>query len=211
MEATKFAFGDLKLTDEVINRLADLGYTPESLKEAVKNHEQTNGSDSPSLSCGTYGKYNSGNLSGMWVNVSTFDDYEDFVNFCLAIHADESEPELMYQDFENMPDSLYHESMGEKEFNKIEEYCELCDEYSVEAVDDFLEWDSTEDLDNMHDAYVGVYDSREDFAREIVSDCYDIENIMGNLACYFDYEAFARDLFMGDYYFGSHGTVLRRL
>ena len=209
MEAIKFSFGDLKLTDEVINRLADLGYTPESLKEELKNHEQTNGSDSPALYCGTYGKYNSGNLSGMWVNVSTFDDYEDFVNFCYAIHADEEDPELMYQDFENMPDSLYHESMGEKEFNKIEEYCELCDDYSVSAVDDFLEWDSTEDLNNMHDAYVGVYDSREDFAREIVSDCYDIENIMGNLACYFDYEAFARDLFMGDYYFGSHGTVLR--
>lgn len=211
MEEIKFTFGELKLTDEVINRIADLGYTPESLKEELKNHEQTNGSDSPALYCGTYGKYNSGNLSGIWVDVSTFDDYEDFVNFCLAIHADESDPELMYQDFENMPDSLYHESMGEKEFNKIEEYCELCDEYGVEAVDDFLEWDSTEDLDNMHDAYVGVYDSREDFAREIVSDCYDIENIMGNLACYFDYEAFARDLFMGDYYFGSHGTVLRRL
>ena len=209
MEAIKFTFGELKLTDEVINRLADLGYTPESLKEELKKHEQTNGSDSPALYCGTYGKYNSGNLRGMWVNVSTFDDYEDFVNFCLAIHADEEDPELMYQDFENMPDSLYHESMGEEGFNKIAEYCELCDEYSVEAVDDFLEWDSTEDLDNMHDAYVGVYDSREDFAREIVNDCYDLENMMGNLAYYFDYEAFASDLFLSDYHFGSHGTVLR--
>ena len=33
MEAIKFTFGELKLTDEVINRIADLGYTPESLKE----------------------------------------------------------------------------------------------------------------------------------------------------------------------------------
>ena len=209
MEAIKFTSFELNLSNEVVNRIADLGYTPESLEEAVSRHEWKHQSDSPALYCGTYGKYNSGNLSGMWVNVSTFDDYDDFVNFCLAIHADEEDPEIMYQDFENMPDSLYHESMGEKEFNKIEEYCELCDEYSVEAVDDFLEWDSTEDLDNMHDAYVGVYDSREDFAREIVNDCYDLENMMGNLACYFDYEAFARDLFMGDYYFGSHGTVLR--
>ena len=209
MEEIKFTFGELKLTDEVINRIADLGYTPESLKEELKNHEQTNGSDSPALYCGTYGKYNSGNLSGIWVDISTFDDYEDFENFCLAIHADEEDPELMYQDFENMPDSLYHESMGEKGFNKIAEYCELCDEYSVEAVDDFLEWDSTEDLDNMHDAYVGVYDSREDFAREIVNGCYDLEKMMGNLADYFDYEAFARDLFLSDYHFGSHGTVLR--
>ena len=209
MEATKFAYGELKLTDEVINRLSDLGYTPESLKEAVIRHEWKHQSDSPALYCGTYGKYNSGNFSGMWLNVSTFDDYEEFLNFCLAIHADEEDPEIMFQDGENIPDSLCCESMGEEDFNKIVEYCELCDEYSVSAVDDFLEWYSTEDLDNMHDAYVGVYDSREDFAREIVSDCYDIENIMGNLACYFDYEAFARDLFMGDYHFGSHGTVLR--
>ena len=209
MEAIKFKSFELNLTEEVINRLADLGYTPESLKEAVIRHEWKHQSDSPALYCGTYGKYNSGNFSGIWVDVSTFDSYDDFENFCLAIHADEENPEIMCQDGENIPDSLCCESMGEEEFNKIAEYCELCDEYSVEAVDDFLEWDSTEDLDNMHDAYVGVYDSREDFAREIVSDCYDIENIMGNLACYFDYEAFARDLFMGDYYFGSHGTVLR--
>ena len=209
MEAIKFSFGELKLTNEVINRLADLGYTPETLKEEIKNHEQTNGSDSPALYCGTYGKYNSGNLRGMWANLSTFDSYEDFRDFCLAIHADEDDPELMFQDGENIPDSLCHESMGEKGFDKIAKYCELCDEYGVSAVDDFLEWSSTDDLDRMHDAYVGVYDSEEDFAEEIVSDCYDLDNMMGSLACYFDYEKFARDLFMSDYYFGSHGTVLR--
>lgn len=209
MEAIKFSSFELNLSNEVINRLAALGYTPESLKEAIKNHEQTNGSDSPALYCGTYGKYNSGNLCGMWVNVSTFGSYEYFIDFCKAIHADEEDPELMYQDYENMPDSLYHESMGAEEFENILKYCDLCDDYSVEAVDDFLEWDSTEDLDRMHDAYVGVYDSNEDFAREIVSDCYDLEKMMGNLACYFDYEALARDLFISDYHFGSHGTVLR--
>lgn len=207
MEATKSTFIELRLTDEVINRLADLGYTPESLREAIKAHEKTNGSDSPALYCGTYGKYNSGNFRGMWVDLSTFDSYEDFENFCLAIHADEADPELMYQDYENMSRSLYHESMGEEGFNKIAEYCELCDDYSVSAVDDFLEWSSSDDLGRMHDAYVGVYDSEEDFAEEIVSDCYDLEKTMGDLACYFDYEKFARDLFISDYYFGSHGTV----
>ena len=209
MEAIKFTSGELRITNEVINRLAQLGYTPESLKEAISKHEQTKGSDSPALYCGTYGKYNSGNLGGMWVDLSTFDYYEEFEAFCFAIHADEEDPELMYQDYENMPRSLYHESMGEEGFNKIAEYCELCDEYNVSAVDDFLDCFSPEDLDRMDDAYMGVYDSKEDFAREIVNDCYDIENMMGDLACYFDYEKFARDLFMCDYYFGSHGTVFR--
>ena len=209
MEAIKLTSGELRLTDEVINRLADLGYTLESLQEAISKHEWKHESDSPALYCGTYGKYNSGNFNGMWVNVSTFDSYEDFVNFCKAIHADEEDPEIMCQDGENIPDSLCHESMGEDEFNNLLKYCELCDEYNVSAVDDFLEWFSPEDLDRMDDAYAGVYDSKEDFAREIVSDCYDLDKMMGNLADYFDYDAFARDLFIGDYLFGSHGTVLR--
>ena len=209
MEAIKFTFGGLELTNEVINRLADLGYTPESLQEAISKHEWKHESDSPALYCGTYGKYNSGNLGGMWVNLSTFDSYDDFINFCQAIHADEEDPELMYQDFANIPNSLYHESMGEEGFEKIMEYCELCDEYGVSAVSDFLEFYSPEDLDNMQDSYAGVYDSEEDFAREIVNDCYDLDKMMGSLACYFDYEALARDLFISDYHFGSHGTVLR--
>lgn len=209
MEAIKFTSFELNLTDEVINRLEQLGYTPESLKEAIKNHEQTNGSDSPAIYCGTYGKYNDGSLFGLWIDLSSFDDYDEFINFCKAIHADEDDPELMFQDYENMSRLLYHESMGEAEFDKIAKYCELCDDYSEEAVEDFLEWDSTDDLDRMHDAYVGVYESEEDFAEEIVSDCYDLDNMMGGLACYFDYEKFSRDLFMSDYYFGSHGTVFR--
>ena len=209
MEAIRFTFGGLELTNEVINRLSQLGYTLESLQEAISEHEWKHNSDSPALYCGTYGKYNQGNFNGMWLNVSTFESYEEFENFCLAIHADEEDPELMFQDGENIPDSLCSESMGEDEFNNLLKYCDLCDEYNVSAVDDFLELYSPEDLDRMDDAYVGVYDSKEDFAREIVNERYDIDKMMGDLAYYFDYEAFARDLFMGDYHFGSHGTVLR--
>lgn len=210
MEAIKFTFGSLSLTNEVVNRIADLGYTPESLKEEISNHKQTNGSDSPALYCGTYGKYNEGNLRGMWVDLSTFEYYEDFENFCLAIHADEEDPELMYQDYENMPRSLYHESMGEEGFNKIAEYCELREDYGFEVVDDFLELYEPEDLDRMQDSYVGVYDSREDFAKEEVINNFNPEKIMVDFADYFDYDAYARDLFLNDYKFGSHGTVFAR-
>ena len=211
MEAIKFTSFELNLSDEVINRLADLGYTPESLKEAVIRHEWKHQSDSPALYCGTYGKYNSGNFSGIWVDVSTFDSYEDFENFCLAIHADEENPEIMCQDGENIPDSLYHESMGEEGFNQIAEYCELCDDYCVSAVEDFLKLYRPDYIDMMHDAYVGVYDSKEDFARAFVNKRCDLEKMIGDLDYYFNYEALARDLFLGDYHFGSHGTVLRRL
>ena len=210
MEATKSTFIELRLTDEVINRLADLGYTIESLQEAISKHEWKHQSDSPALYCGTYGKYNSGNLGGMWVDVSTFDSYEDFLNFCKAIHADEEDPEIMCQDGENIPDSLCSESMGEDEFNNLLKYCELCDEYNVLAVDDFLEFYKPEYLDMMHDAYEGVYCSREEFAEEKANEDFNLEKMIGNLADYFDYASYARDLFISDYHFGSHGSVIRR-
>ena len=210
MEATKSTFIELRLTDEVINRFADLGYTLESLQEAISKHEWKHDNDSPALYCGTYGKYNSGSFNGMWVNVSTFDSYEEFEAFCFAIHADEDDPELMYQDYENMPRSLYHESMGEEGFNKIAEYCELCDDYCVSAVDDFLEFYKPEDLDRMPYAYVGVYDSREEFAKEEAIENFNPDKIMGDFAIYFDYDAYTRDLFINKYRFGSRGTVFVR-
>ncbi|MDD6832201.1 MAG: antirestriction protein ArdA [bacterium] len=57
--------------------------------------------------------------------------------------------------------------------------------------------------------YVGEYDSEEDFAREIVNDCYDLEKLMGHLSDYFDYEAFGRELFMYDYSMGANNHVFR--
>lgn len=85
----------------------------------------------------------------------------------------------------------------------------MCDEHGTEAVDDYMEY--YDDFDSFDEAYCGEWDSEEDFARNIVEECYDIEKSMGNLANYFDYEAFARDLFMWDYNMGAHNHVFRRL
>ncbi|WP_289641033.1 antirestriction protein ArdA [uncultured Muribaculum sp.] len=51
--------------------------------------------------------------------------------------------------------------------------------------------------------------SEEDFARHIVEECYNLEKTMGDLARYFDYEAFGRELFMYDYTMGANGHVFR--
>ena len=54
-----------------------------------------------------------------------------------------------------------------------------------------------------------MWDSEEDFARHIVSECYDLERSMGDHARYFDYEAFGRDLFMYDNSMGANNHVFR--
>lgn len=63
--------------------------------------------------------------------------------------------------------------------------------------------------DGFNDSYRGEYNSAEDYAEELISECYDLKN-MGNLANYIDYESFARDLGFDGYSFvpGGRGVYV---
>ena len=123
-------------------------------------------------------------------------------------HADEEDPELMAQDYEGFPRQWYNEGfMSEDDFDNILEYSDMCDKHGSDAVDDYMEFHNT--LDNFEEAYCGEWDSEEDFARHIVSECYNLEREMGDLARYFDYEAFGRELFIYDYSMGANNNVFR--
>lgn len=69
-----------------------------------------------------------------------------------------------------------------------------------------------EDADDLvsefHDDYVGDYDSEKDFAEQMVDEGM-FGEIPEGIAFYIDYEAVARDLFIGDYWY-SNGHVFRR-
>ena len=60
-----------------------------------------------------------------------------------------------------------------------------------------------------NDDFLLIYSKLPYFARHIVDECYDLEKSTGQLANYFDYEAFGRELFMWDYSMGANGNVLR--
>lgn len=210
IKAIRLQFGDLTITAEVEARLEELGFTPETLIDAIGEHK-SDCSGNPSIYCGTYGKYSGEKgICGLWIDLTTFYDYDDFLNFCNAIHADEEDPELMAQDFECFPRQWYNEGfITEEDFDHIKEYTEMCEKHSAEAVDDYLEFH--DDLDDFEEAYCGEWDSEEDFARHIVEECYDLERTMGGLSNYFDYEAFGRELFMYDYTMGANNNVFRNI
>ena len=206
----RLQFGELNITPRVVARLHELDFTVPELEAAVAEHKSSCDNENPSVYVGTYAKYNEGSLRGLWIDLSSFDDYDEFINFCKAIHADEYDPELMAQDYEGFPRCWYHEGfMSRDDFDSILEYSEMCKKHSQEAVDDYMEFHDS--LDNFDEAYMGEWDSEEDFARHIVDECYDLEKTMGNLSNYFDYERFARELFMFDYQMGEHGNVFRVL
>ena len=191
-------FGDLTITAEVEARLEELGFTPETLIDAIGEHK-SGCEGNPSIYCGTYGKYSGeGGICGLWIDLTTFSDYDDFLNFCYAIHADEEDPEQMFQDYEAFPASGTTRASCRRTTSTISSNTRICATYrealcftknhGQEAVDDYMEFH--DELDNFEDAYCGEWDSEEDFARHIVDECYDLERTMGDLSRYFDYEAF---------------------
>ena len=69
---------------------------------------------------------------------------------------------------------------------------------------EFENWES-----DFQDAYMGEYDNEQDFADHLVDELGYIDEMPEHLAQYFDYEKFARDLFLGDYWIASNGAVFR--
>ena len=157
-----------------------------------------------SVYVGTYAKYNEGSIFGEWLNLSDYVDKEEFYNACKELHYDEEDPEFMFQDYENIPKGLIDESWISNNIFEVLDALEDMDETRKEA---FLIWcdnghyklsegeiyDFISDFDND---YIGEYDSEEDFAYEQVEQM-DLSEFAKR---YFDYEAFARDLFCGNYW-----------
>ena len=56
------------------------------------------------------------------------------------------------------------------------------------------------DVESFREQYHGHYDSEVDYAYQLVDDTGMLKDVPENIAGYFNYDAFARDLFLGDYY-----------
>ena len=110
----------MTITAEVKARLEELGFTPETLIDAIGEHK-SGCEGNPSIYCGTYSKYSGEKgICGLWIDLSSFNSYDDFTDFCKAIHADEADPELMAQDYEGFPRQWYNEGfISEDDFDHI--------------------------------------------------------------------------------------------
>jgi antirestriction protein len=154
---------------------------------------------------GTYAKYNDGSIEGKWFDLSYFSDKDEFYKACAELHADESAPKYMFQDWEYIPDELIGKSWLSDNFFDIRD---AMDDLSEDEQKAFLVWFyhglhdlSTEDANDLissfRDDFQGKYNDEEDYAYDIVEECYELPEFAKT---YFDYEKFARDLFMGDYW-----------
>jgi antirestriction protein len=110
---------------------------------------------------GTYNKYNNGSIAGAWVDLTEFSNYSDFIDYCNNLHSDESDPELMFQDFEG-PKGLYSES----DLSEVYDYLDALDRSGIDADAFQAGYSLSIPLDSIADAYYGQYRNDSDFAYE---------------------------------------------
>jgi antirestriction protein len=109
---------------------------------------------------GTYAKYNDGNLKGAWL-VLDGHDQETFRAACAQLHADEADPELMYQDFQGLPQLWEWLDLSDDDRELLARYCDATGEA-----------DAT--IEQARDRFQGTADTGADFAENIAQECGDI-------------------------------------
>lgn len=144
---------------------------------------------------GTYAKYNNGSIAGAWVDLCNYVTHEAFIFHCHELHKDEADPELMFQDWEGVPDQFIHEGSIDPDYWN---YREVVDSSHLDAE----VFEAAEDCDipyqNVEDAYQGEYRSDEEFAQELADSCGLVNEEATWPNNYIDWERAARDL-MFDY------------
>lgn len=86
---------------------------------------------------GTYGKYASGSIAGKWLQLSKYESKNEFLQTCKRLHKDESDPEFMFQDFEDVPESMIGESFVSDEIWKV---LAVLKKYDANRQEAFAEW-----------------------------------------------------------------------
>ncbi|GLU54936.1 antirestriction protein ArdA [Dyadobacter frigoris] len=178
--------------------------------------------NAPKIYVGTYGQYNDGSLFGKWFDLSNYTDTKEFYKNCYEYHRNEFLPELMFQDWENIPDFLISEySLHEDTFK----YFETIDEMGEERAKAFeiycssiVSWplngnDLDETRQEFEDAYRGYFSGSMkgpelEFIYQYIEESGMLADAPKLLKRYFDYKSFAKDLFL-DGYSQYEGHVFR--
>ncbi|RUQ93073.1 antirestriction protein ArdA [Legionella septentrionalis] len=152
--------------------------------------------DTPSIYVACLASYNKAILHGVWIDATQSED--DIMEEIWEMLDNSPEPnaeEYAIHDYEGFGSIKIHEY---ESISNIVEYASFIQEHGelgLALLCDYLVDDAQTMLE---DHYQGCYDSEVDFSRQLFDDCY-AHQMPDNLICYFDFEAFARDLFINDY------------
>lgn len=156
---------------------------------------------------GCLAHYNNGELIGDWVSAVDAPDWVCPKRNPADIYINCEETWCMDQEIPGVE--------GELSPVTAREWGEVFAQLSEEDVEPFGVWvsyhgyqrsPSVLSLEHFRESYQGKFDSERDFAYHFAEECLEMDSWPKVAQDYFDYDAYARDLFMGDFYF-DHGHV----
>lgn len=165
-------------------------------------------------------EYTCGNLVGKWFDVKDYTDMDAMLDECHIgwnEFAENERNEWFVSDYESEEGVDISEFFGgdfpwlsEEEIEQLKELAELSEDNEDLIVAMSEAGYCINDIINEHDDhYLVEADNYYDLGYELISECYDIEKMMGTLSSYFDYEAFGRDCVLGGDYTETSKGYLR--
>lgn len=141
--------------------------------ELYSRHSTSDIDEYPCLYVGTYRKYNNGSIYGTWVNLSSFENAEEYYRYIKLVHSDEEDPEYMYQDECNIINYSECMSINDDTIAFYKELNEL-EEQEKEAFKQFIKdkgYEINENtIEEARDHFYGIYDTKKDFYESMVFD-----------------------------------------
>ena len=145
----------------------------------------------PRIYVGTYAKYNNGSIKGDWLDLEYYGSRDDFYQACAVLHKDEHDPELMFQDWEDIPDKFISESHLDEDI--YPNWIDLDDDTRAHCE---MAWDNVDtgySVEEINDRYAGDFESEEDWAAQFWDDTGMINGIPEGARNYINFDAYARD------------------
>jgi antirestriction protein len=142
--------------------------------------------------------YNHGILHGKWIDaLQPPDDIMDDIIQMLANSPIPNAEEWSIHDFDGFGSYQLDEYTCIKTVSEMANLIVEHGELFIAAFDYYGDIETA--VTALEDNYYGEYSSELDFATELFDDCY-LHDVPETLRYYIDYHAFARDLFISDYF-----------
>jgi antirestriction protein len=157
--------------------------------------------ETPRIYVACLSAYNNGYLHGEWIDCDRdSDDIMAEIKAMLAkspMNKIEVCEEWAIHDYEGFEGITISEN---EDLDRIVELAQKLEEHG-EAFAAYLEYYNVEDIDDFEERYVGCYKNKQDYAEEYYEEMGLIKQFeeAGLKACYIDFEAIARDMFIDGY------------
>lgn len=140
----------------------------------------------------TFAKYNNGSIEGKWLDLEDYVDHDDFIEACKELHSDEVDPELMFQDWEDLPKGTVSECTVDE---ALWDFLEL-DQPKREMVEAYMTGTGNSlsyALEHAEDCFLGRWGSMSDYAYHIFEETAPKELQESLFSNYIDFDQLGRD------------------